>query len=144
MIPVCRMWQMGRCELNSIQCEFRHAEPDFNTQPMPMLSEAFDPSPRLPDPHWDDHRMHPDRKPLQELVLPAPSSSILEIDQSRPGLAFRQSPLRADIDQDRWASPRGSPRGSPRESLRGSPRIQPGANNTFGEMQFNASGKCDE
>jgi hypothetical protein len=63
--PVCRMWQMGRCPLSSIQCEFRHADPP-GSNAQPVLQEAFAPRPRASDLTWSfgNHGVHRDRQPL--------------------------------------------------------------------------------
>ncbi|CAD0110480.1 unnamed protein product [Aureobasidium uvarum] len=94
--PVCRMWQMGRCPLTSIQCDFRHADPQ-GSNALPVLAEGFVPQPRSSDLSWDfgSHAVHRDRRPLQEIVLPASSTSVREIGQ--------------ESDQGTWGSPRSSP-----------------------------------
>jgi hypothetical protein len=122
---VCRMWQMGRCTLNSIQCEFRHSDPS-GSNAQPVLQEAFTPRPRTSNSNWssgnrnvhrdrqfvlaesfapqvpdspDDFGMvHRDRQPLQEIVLPA---SLTEVH----GL-YR---VQGERDQSNWESPRSSP-----------------------------------
>ncbi|KAI4808851.1 cyclin, partial [Aureobasidium sp. EXF-8845] len=123
--PVCRMWQMGRCTLNSIQCEFRHSDPSGSNAQL-VLQEAFAPRLRTSSPSWssgnhnvhrdrqfvlaegfaaqvpdspDDFGMvHRDRQPLQEIVLPA---SLTEVH----GL-YR---VQGERDQSNWESPRSSP-----------------------------------
>lgn len=100
--PVCRMWQMGRCHLSSIQCDFRHADPGMIAQP--MLAEGFVPQPRSSDARWEfgNHAIHRDRQPLQEIVLPASSTSIHVYERDR------QSP-QEEAGQSTWGSPRSSP-----------------------------------
>jgi len=123
--PICRMWQMGRCPLNSIQCEFRHVDPSGSTA-QPVLQEAFVPQPRTPDRNGN-HNMHrerqlmlaegfapqspgsPDdsgsqtvrrnRQPLQEIVLPASLTEAAGLDD-----------VHEETDQSTWGSPRSSPR----------------------------------
>jgi len=123
--PICRMWQMGRCPLNSIQCEFRHVDPSGSTA-QPVLQEAFVPQPRTPDRNGN-HNMHrerqlmlaggfaaqspgsPDdsgshtvrrnRQPLQEIVLPASLTEAVDLDD-----------VHEEADQSTWGSPRSSPR----------------------------------
>jgi hypothetical protein len=125
--PVCRMWQMGRCSLNSIQCEFRHADPP-GSNAQPVLQEAFAPRPRISDTSWSfgNHGVHADRQtilaegfasqvpgssddfdssavhigrqPLQEIVLPA---SLTEV--------HGQDRVQEEDNQSNWGSPRSSP-----------------------------------
>jgi hypothetical protein len=120
------MWQMGRCPLSSIQCEFRHADPPgSNTRP--VLQEAFTPRPRASDLNWSFgnhgvHRdrqpllegfaprlsrspddfgrsaIHADRQPLQEIVLPASLTEVHGLDR-----------VHEEADQSTWGSPRSSP-----------------------------------
>ncbi|KAI5269018.1 cyclin [Aureobasidium subglaciale] len=103
--PTCRMWQMGRCTFSSIQCEFRHADLDFRAQP--TLDEGFVPQPRLSEPRWDfgAHQVHRDRQPLQELVLPASSTSYLDVDHDQQN----DSGERSEWDDEDYQS-RGRPR----------------------------------
>lgn len=100
--PVCRMWQMGRCYLSSIQCDFRHADPSVTAQP--MLAEAFVPQTRSSDTRWEfgNHAVHRDRQPLQEIVLPASLTSIQEYEQDGQS-------AQDDAGQSTWGSPRSSP-----------------------------------
>jgi hypothetical protein len=116
------MWQMGRCTLNSIQCEFRHSDPPgSNTQP--VLQEAFTPRPCVSDSTWSfgNHNVHRDRQfvlaesfapgspddfgmvyrdrlPLQEIVLPASLTEVQGLDR-----------VSEEGDQNNWRSPRSSP-----------------------------------
>ncbi|KAI5197022.1 cyclin [Aureobasidium subglaciale] len=103
--PICRMWQMGRCTFSSIQCEFLHAESDVRAQR--TLDEGFVPQPRLPEPRWDwgAHQVHRDRQPLQELVLPASSTSYLDVDRNQQN----NSEERPEWDDEDYQS-RGRPR----------------------------------
>ena len=96
------MWQMGRCHLSSIQCDFRHADPAMVAQP--MLAEGFVPQPRSSDAHWEfgNHAVHTDRQPLQEIVLPASSKSVHVYEQDRQG-------AQEEADQSTWGSPGSSP-----------------------------------
>lgn len=126
--PICRMWQMGRCPLNSIQCEFRHVHPSGSTA-QPVLQEAFVPQPRTPERSWgsDNHNVHRerqpllaegpnpqwpgspdhfgrdaarrDRQPLQEIVVPASLTEAIGLDG-----------IDEEADQSTWGSPRSSPR----------------------------------
>lgn len=126
--PICRMWQMGRCPLNSIQCEFRHVDPSGSTA-QPVLQEAFVPQPRTPERSWgsgnhnvhierqlmlaedfapqltrspDDfgsHAAHRNRQPLQEIVVPASLTEAIGLDG-----------IDEEADQSTWGSPRSSPR----------------------------------
>ncbi|CAD0092920.1 unnamed protein product [Aureobasidium mustum] len=100
--PICRMWQMGRCHLSSIQCEFRHADPAMVAQP--MLAEGFVPQPRSSDARWEygNHVVHRDRQPLQEIVLPASSTSVHEYEQDHQS-------AQEEAGQSTWGSPRSSP-----------------------------------
>ncbi|KAH0368170.1 cyclin, partial [Aureobasidium melanogenum] len=96
------MWQMGRCHLSSIQCDFRHADPSMTAQP--VLAEAFTPQPRSSYARWQfgNHAVHRDRQPLQEIVLPASLTSIHEYEQD--GQSAHE-----DAGQSTWGSPRSSP-----------------------------------
>jgi hypothetical protein len=136
------MWQMGRCPLSSIQCEFRHADPPgSNTQP--VLQEAFAPRPCASDLNWSfgnhgvhrdrqpllaegfasrspDHfgrsGVHGDRQPLQEIVLPASLTEIHGLDR-----------VHEEGDQSSWGSPRSSPQ------RRATGEMQPSA---FGKLSL--------
>lgn len=126
--PVCRMWQMGRCPLNSIQCEFRHVDPSGSTAP-PVLQEAFSPQPRTPDrvqsfgnqnvhgegqlmlaegfppqspgspDDFGSHAAHRNRQPLREIVVPASLTEAIGLDG-----------IDEEAGQSTWGSPRSSPR----------------------------------
>lgn len=121
------MWQMGRCPLNSIQCEFRHVNPSGSTV-QPVLQEAFVPQPRTPNRNWsndnhevhrerqfmlaesfapqapgspvdfDSHATHGNRQPLQEIVVPASLTEAIGLDG-----------IDEEADQSTWGSPRSSP-----------------------------------
>lgn len=121
------MWQMGRCALSSIQCEFRHADPPgSNTQP--VLQETFAPQSRPSSQRWNfgnhgvhadrqlvlaegfalqlpgssddfgNSAIHTDRQPLQEIVLPASLTEVYGLDR-----------VQEEDNQSTWGSPRSSP-----------------------------------
>ena len=79
--PVCQLWQRGRCTLSSLQCDFRHA----NDGPLllPSLGAPFEPE---PEPRGRQQRWRDDdddlmtRRPLQEIWIPAPATSIRDED----------------------------------------------------------------
>ncbi|KAK6002185.1 hypothetical protein QM012_001823 [Aureobasidium pullulans] len=87
---------------NNRPCDFRHADPGMVVQP--MLAEGFVPQPRASDSRWEfgNHAVHRDRQPLQEIVLPASSTSIHEYERDRQS-------AQDDAGQSTWGSPRSSP-----------------------------------